>query len=90
MRKSKSLTGAALAELGAYRLAALLLDAADHEATLTSRDVACPTTVMLKARRESTCAPYWHGRAGPKTPAALQLAGPEKGTAAPIARSPGR
>jgi hypothetical protein len=76
MRKSRSLAAAALAELGADRLAALLLDAADQEAALTSRDGACPTTVMRKARRESNRAPYWHGRAGPKS-LALQSLGQE-------------
>ena len=34
MRKSKPLTAEALAELGADRLAALLLDAAEHDAAL--------------------------------------------------------
>ena len=44
MRKSKSPTADALAELGADRLAALLLDAAEHDAAVARR---------LRSRREA-------------------------------------
>ena len=52
MRKSRPLTAEVLTKRGADRLAALLLDTADHDAVLISRGVACPTTVTRIKQEE--------------------------------------
>jgi len=73
MRKSRPLTAEALAELGADRLAALLLEPAEQDAALISRCVACPTTVMRIKREESTRSLPLARQAGPKSLALQSL-----------------
>lgn len=71
MRKSKPLTADALAELGADRLASLLLDAAEHDATVARRlriavaarggadSAAAAIDAEIRRLKRGTAAPSW-------------------------------